>query len=136
VALVLLPKLAAHDAAALPHAVVGATGTAQWIVVTAAIFAVLTITARTLYQKTLLVERALDSAAALQNAGAALVAAGFALVLGEHRFIAAPQLWASLAWGIVMLLGVATTLLVWMVRRGDASRATALLFLRCHRWPH
>jgi drug/metabolite transporter (DMT)-like permease len=35
----------------------------------------------------------------------------------------------SLAWGIVMLSGVSVTLLVWMVRRGDASRATALLFL-------
>jgi drug/metabolite transporter (DMT)-like permease len=28
-----------------------------------------------------------------------------------------------------MLSGVSVTLLVWMVRRGDASRATALLFL-------
>lgn len=37
--------------------------------------------------------------------------------------------WLLLAWGIVMLSGVATTLLVWMVRRDDASRATALLFL-------
>src|SRR6266702_4317189 len=62
-------------------------------------------------------------------AGAALVAAVLALALGEHRWIASPVLWASLAWGIVMLSGVSVTLLVWMVRRGDASRATALLFL-------
>lgn len=71
----------------------------------------------------------MTSAAALQNAGAALVAAGFALVLDEHCFVTAPQLWASLASGIVMLSGLATTLRVWMVRHGDASRATALLFL-------
>lgn len=101
----------------------------QWIVVTAVIFAVLTITARTLYQKMSLSSAHLSSAAALQNAGAALIAAGLALVLGEHRFVAAPQLWASLAWGIAMLSGVATTLLVWRARRGDASRATTLLFL-------
>lgn len=98
--LVLLPQLAVHDAAVLPHAVAGATGTAQWIVVTAAICAVLSITAGTLYQKTSLSNAHLTSAAALQNAGAALVAAGFALVLDEHRFVAAPQLWASLACGV------------------------------------
>jgi len=38
-------------------------------------------------------------------------------------------LWASLAWGIVMLSGVSVTLLMWMVRHGEASRATVLLFL-------
>jgi len=51
------------------------------------------------------------------------------MALGEHRFIPSMTTWLSLAWGIAMLSGVATTLLVWMVRRGDASRATALLFL-------
>ncbi|WP_323073988.1 hypothetical protein [Mycetohabitans endofungorum] len=49
----------------LPHAVAGATGTAQWIVVNAAIFAVLSITAGTLYQKTSLSNAHLTSAAAL-----------------------------------------------------------------------
>ncbi len=43
--------------------------------------------------------------------------------------------WVSLTRGIVMLSGVATTLLVWMVRRGEASWATALLFrFLCRRW--
>ena len=65
----------------------------------------------------------------MQNFGAALVAAVLALALGEHRWIASPTLWVSLAWGIVMLSGVSVTLLVWMVRRGDAARATALMFL-------
>lgn len=78
----------------LPHVVAGATGTAQWIVVIAAIFAVLSIMAGTLYQKASLSNVHLTSAAALQNAGAALDATVFALVLGEHRCVAAPQLWA------------------------------------------
>ncbi|MGF6641071.1 drug/metabolite transporter (DMT)-like permease [Paraburkholderia sp. MM6662-R1] len=60
---------------------------------------------------------------------AAIVAGVLALALGEHRWIASPTLWTSLAWGIVMLSGISVTLLVWMVRRGDAARATALLFL-------
>ncbi|SAL40652.1 multidrug DMT transporter permease [Caballeronia choica] len=118
VALVLAPKIAAgggHDS--------------QWFVVIVAVLAVVAITAGTLYQKTSLAQADIRSASALQNIGAALVAGALVWALGEHRFVASTVTWISLAWGVVMLSGVATTLLVWMVRRGDASRATALLFL-------
>ncbi|HVE05703.1 MAG TPA: DMT family transporter [Paraburkholderia sp.] len=125
VALVLEPKLAA---ASLPSST--AAGAAPgWLVVSVSVLAVVAITAGTLIQKTSLAKADIRSASAVQNFGAALVVAVFALALGEHRFIPAPALWVSLAWGIVMLSGVSVTLLVWMVRRGDASRATALLFL-------
>ena len=60
---------------------------------------------------------------------AAVVVAILALALGEHRWIASTTLWISLAWAIVMLSGISVTALVWMVRRGDAARATALMFL-------
>jgi len=123
VALVLEPKLAAAAAPA-PH------GTApSWLVAVISVLAVVAITAGTLFQKSSLAKADIRSASAVQNLGAAMVAAILALALGEHRWIPSPQLWASLAWGIVMLSGVSVTLLVWMVRRGDASRATALLFL-------
>jgi drug/metabolite transporter (DMT)-like permease len=125
VALVLEPKLAA---ASLPspaaHGAVPA-----WLVVSVSILAVVAITAGTLIQKTSLSKADIRSASAVQNFGAAIVVAVFALALGEHRFIPSPTLWISLAWGIVMLSGVSVTLLVGMVRRGAASRATALLFL-------
>ena len=122
VALVLEPKLAA--AAPVPH------GSAPpWLVIVISILAVVSITAGTLFQKTSLAKADLRSASAVQNLGAAAVAAVLALALGEHRWISSTSLWTSLAWGIVMLSGVSVTLLVWMVRRGDASRATALLFL-------
>ncbi|MFC0402042.1 DMT family transporter [Paraburkholderia rhizosphaerae] len=123
VALVLEPKLAA---ASLPAAHGHAPA---WLVVTVAIVAVVSITAGTLFQKTSLASADLRSSSAVQNFGAALVAGLLALMLGEHRWIPSPTLWVSLAWGIVMLSGVGLTLLVWLVRRGDASRATALLFL-------
>jgi drug/metabolite transporter (DMT)-like permease len=131
VALVLEPKLAA---ASLPtsygHTSANALGHAPaWLVVVIAILAVVSITAGTLFQKTSLARGDLRSSSAVQNFGAAVVAALFALALGEHRWIPSPTLWVSLAWGIVMLSGVGVTLLVWLVRRGDASRATALLFL-------
>ncbi|PCE24170.1 EamA family transporter [Paraburkholderia acidicola] len=101
----------------------------SWLVIAISLLAVCAITAGTLFQKTSLAKADIRSASAVQNFGAAAVAAVLAVALGEHRWIPAPELWASLAWGIVMLSGVSVTLLVWMVRRGDASRATALLFL-------
>ncbi|CAB3758542.1 DMT family transporter [Paraburkholderia solisilvae] len=135
VALVLEPKLAAASLPAshgyTPGYTPGHTAghAPAWLVVVIAILAVVSITAGTLFQKTSLARGDLRSSSAIQNAGAAGVAALFALALGEHRWIPSPTLWASLAWGIVMLSGVGLTLLVWLVRRGDASRATALLFL-------
>lgn len=127
VVLVLQPKLtaAASPAPHLPHG--AAPG---WLVVTVSILAIGAITAGTLFQKTSLARADLRSASAVQNFGAAMVAAILALALGEHRWVAASAtLWGSLAWGIIMLSGISVTLLVWMVRRGDASRATALMFL-------
>lgn len=126
VALVLQPKLAA-GASHVPHGAPG--GAPGWLVVGVSILAVGAITAGTLFQKTSLARADIRSASAVQNFGAAMVAALLALALGEHRWVASPTLWASLAWGIVMLSGIGVTLLVWMVRRGDAARATALLFL-------
>lgn len=125
VVLVLMPKLQAalHGGAASPgHA-------NPLLVVIVAVAAVGSITAGTLYQKTSLAQADIRSASAVQNAGAALVAALLALALGEQRWIATATLWVSLAWGIAMLSGAGVTLLVWMVRHGDAARATALLFL-------
>ncbi|MCX5538631.1 DMT family transporter [Paraburkholderia sp. CNPSo 3076] len=99
------------------------------LVVVVAVVSVGSITAGTLYQKTSLAQADIRSASAVQNLGAAIVAAVLALVLGETRWISTPTLWFSLAWGIAMLSGAGVTLLVWMVRHGDAARATALLFL-------
>ncbi|WP_411192546.1 DMT family transporter [Paraburkholderia sp. B3] len=129
VVLVLLPKLqaAAHGASAPGHALPGHVN--PLLVVIVAVAAVGSITAGTLYQKTSLAEADIRSASAVQNAGAAIVAALLALALGETRWVASATLWFSLAWGIAMLSGAGVTLLVRMVRRGDAARATALLFL-------
>jgi len=128
VVLVLAPKLAAASHAR-PAASPAFSHAPAWLVVTVAIAAVCAITAGTLYQKTSLAKADIRSASAVQNFGAALVAALLATALGEERWIASPTLWFSLAWGVLMLSGAGVTLLVWMVRRGDAARATALLFL-------
>lgn len=131
VVLVLMPKLLAAAAGIPAASAAGAPGAhaSPLLVVLVAVLAVGAITAGTLYQKTSLAKADIRSASAVQNAGAAVVAALLALALGEHRWIASTTLWISLAWGIAMLSGVGVTLLVWMVRHGDAARATALLFL-------
>ncbi|HKT97755.1 MAG TPA: DMT family transporter [Paraburkholderia sp.] len=131
VVLVLMPKLRAAAASVSATAAADASGTHAnpLVVVLVAVLSVGAITAGTLYQKTSLAKADIRSASAVQNAGAAVVAALLALALGEHRWIASPTLWLSLAWGVAMLSGVGVTLLVWMVRHGDAARATALLFL-------
>ncbi|CAB3808913.1 hypothetical protein LMG28688_06875 [Paraburkholderia caffeinitolerans] len=131
VVLVLMPKLRAAAAGVQAAGAADASGAHAnpLTVVLVAVLAVGAITAGTLYQKTSLAKADIRSASAVQNAGAAVVAALLALALGEHRWIASTTLWVSLAWGIAMLSGVGVTLLVWMVRHGDAARATALLFL-------
>ncbi|WP_246793706.1 DMT family transporter [Burkholderia perseverans] len=119
VALVLAPKLAA------PARVSGLSA----LTVLVALLAIASITAGSLYQKTAVAKTDLRTTVAVQNAGAAAVAAGFALALGETRWIASPTLWFSLAWGVAMLSGSAIVLLVWLLRRGGAARATSLMFL-------
>ncbi|WP_321789957.1 DMT family transporter [Paraburkholderia sp. J94] len=130
VVLVLMPKLSAafHATASVSADPAGAHAN-PLLVVVVAVLAVGAITAGTLYQKTSLAQADIRSASAVQNAGAAIVAALLALSLGEHRWIGSATLWISLAWGIAMLSGAGVTLLVWMVRHGDAARATALLYL-------
>ena len=87
------------------------------------------ITAGSLYQNGKLAQSDLRTAVAVQNLGAALVAALFAVLLHETRWSGAPALWVSLVWGVVFLSGGAVTMLMWMLRRGNAARATSLLFL-------
>ncbi|RQQ01992.1 DMT family transporter [Burkholderia stagnalis] len=116
VALVLAPKVAGGVAPA-------------WLVVAVSVLSVGAITAGSLYQKGKLAQSDLRTAVAVQNLGAALVAAVFAVLLHETRWSGSPALWVSLVWGVVFLSGGAVTMLMWMLRRGNAARATSLLFL-------
>ncbi|ABX17128.1 DMT family transporter [Burkholderia multivorans] len=123
VALVLAPKVSGGVAAASPGAA------PAWLVVGVSVLSVGAITAGSLYQKGKLAQSDLRTAVAVQNLGAALVAAVFVVLLHESRWIGAPALWVSLVWGVVFLSGGAVTMLMWMLRRGNAARATSLLFL-------
>jgi len=53
----------------------------------------------------------------------------FALLLGEDHWAGGVATLAVLGWAAVFLSGGGTTLLIWMVRRGEAARVSALLLL-------
>lgn len=118
VLLVLSPRLALTEGDGLPLPVIAV-----------ALLSVAAITAGTLVQKTSLAAANLISASAVQYAGGALVVTIAAWLLGESLWRPGVALWGALAWAVLLLSGVATTLLVWMVRRGSAARVTVLLLL-------
>ncbi len=87
------------------------------------------ITCGALLQKTSLSRADLRSAGAVQHAGAAVVALILALAWGEGRFLPTPTVLSALAWSVAGLSVGGAGLLVWLMRRGAAAGATALLFL-------
>jgi drug/metabolite transporter (DMT)-like permease len=117
VALVLAPKLASHGA-----------GSFTWLTVGAALLSVLGVTAGSIVQKWL---GATDIrvSASIQNISGALVAMVVLILVGSWRWDAAPILWGALGWSVLVPSMVATTLLMWMMRHGDATKVTALLLL-------
>jgi len=122
VLLVLSPRLSAVDGDGLSA-----------LVIVVALLSVTAITAGTLIQKTSLAGADLISASAVQYTGGAAVVGLAAWLFGgsEGGYVWQPgaALWGALAWSVFALSGVATTLLVWMVRRGSAAKVTVLLLL-------
>lgn len=117
VALVLAPKLAAHG-----------VGSLTLLPVTAALASVLAVTTGAIVQKWLAATD-LRMASSIQNVGAAMVAVVAALLVGTLRWDGTPILWGALAWSVLVPSVVGTTLLMWMMRHGDATKVTALLLL-------
>lgn len=117
-ALVIAPRLAAGDGSMGPP-----------VAVIVALLGIFSMTAGTLIQKTSLATADLRSASAVQNLGGAAATAVLALLLGESHWATGVPQWASLVWAVLVLSGMGTTLLVWMVRGGNATRASALLLL-------
>jgi drug/metabolite transporter (DMT)-like permease len=117
VGLVLAPKLITHGA-----------GSLTLLPVAAALISVLAVTAGTIVQKWLAATD-LRAAASIQSFGAALVAVVGALLLGTPRWDGSAVLWGALAWSVLVPSMVGTTLLMWMMRHGDATKVTALLLL-------
>jgi drug/metabolite transporter (DMT)-like permease len=114
---VLAPKIAATG-----------SGSLTALSVVAALLSVLSITAGALWQKWL-PQVDLRAAAAVQNIGGLLVALASIAAFGATPWDNSAVLWGMLVWAVLVPSVIGTTLLMWMMRRGDATKATALLLL-------
>ncbi len=117
VALVLAPKLASNGVGSLTLLTVGA-----------ALLSVVAVTIGALVQKWLAATD-LRSAASVQNFGGAAVAIVVAMCAGTGHWDGTPILWAALIWAVLVPSVVGTTLLMWMMRHGEATKVTALILL-------
>lgn len=117
VACVLIPKLAVAGAGSLTLASTAA-----------AIVSVLSITAGALVQKWLPAAD-LRSAGCVQNIGGAAVAVIAVLWVGSGFWDGSVVLWGALTWAVLVPSVVGTTLLMWMMRHGEATKVTALILL-------
>jgi len=119
VALVLWPRLQAQaglDALPLP-------------VVLVAIGSILSLTVGAMVQKLPLAAGDLRSASCLQNLGAVSVLALMALAVGTPRWDGSAILWGYLAYAVLVLSVGGATLLIWLMRHGEATRTAALLLV-------
>ncbi len=114
---VLAPKLAATDAGAL-----------SWFAVLAAVISVSGVTAGSLLQKGL-APVDLRAAASIQNVGGAVVAFAMTVVASTRHWDNSLQLWGALSYSVGIASIVGYTLLMWMLRHGEATRVTALILL-------
>ncbi len=116
VALVLLPRLQAADPSAL-----------SLPVVLVAAGSILSLTVGSMVQKSPLAAGDLRSASAVQNLGAVAVLLAMALTVGQPHWDNSATLWGYLAFAVLVLSIGGATLLIWLMRHGEATRTTALL---------
>jgi drug/metabolite transporter (DMT)-like permease len=94
----------------------------------AALLSVAAITAGALLQKWL-PRVDLRSAACVQNVGGAVTAALATVFVGSTEWDNTAILWGALVWAVLVPSVIGTTLLMWMMRHGEATKVTALLLL-------
>ena len=98
------------------------------LTVVAALASVMAVTAGALVQKWLAATD-LRTAASVQNFGGACVALLVTWAAGTGQWDGSAVLWGALAWAVLVPSVVGTTLLMWMMRHGEATKVTALLLL-------
>ena len=118
VALVLWPRLQADAGAPLAPAVA-----------LVAVGAIAALTLGSMVQKHPLAAGDLRSASCVQNLGAVAVLVLMALVFGQPRWDGSALLWGYFAYAVLVLSVGGATLLIWLMRHGEATRTAALLLI-------
>ena len=114
---VLAPKLAGAG-----------TGAITALSATSALLSVVALTAGALVQKWL-PRVDLRSAGFVQNVGGALVAVLSFVFVGSLHWDNTGILWGALLWAVLVPSVIGSSLLMWMMRHGEATKVTALLLL-------
>jgi drug/metabolite transporter (DMT)-like permease len=116
----ILPRLVALDASTLQIAL---------LPLLVNIFAMASVTAGTIYQKRYLQQGDLRAIAALQYVGGFLVVLPLALLIEPMRVDWNLEFVLAMAWSVLGLSLVSIMLLLYLIRRGQVSRAASLTYL-------
>jgi drug/metabolite transporter (DMT)-like permease len=120
IGLAVVPKMLVIDTGTTPIAL---------LPVVVNILGMAAVTYGTIYQKRHLQDGDIRSTAALQYIGALIVTLPAAFFLEEMRVDWNVQLFAALAWAVLGLSMGAIALLLYLIRRGQVSRAASLIYL-------
>ncbi|EDQ32050.1 Permease of the drug/metabolite transporter (DMT) superfamily [Hoeflea phototrophica DFL-43] len=93
------------------------------------VFAMVSVTAGTVYQKRYLQEGDLRAIASLQYVGGFLVVASLALLIEPLRVDWTLEFFLAMGWSVLGLSLVSVMLLLYLIRRGQVSRAASLTYL-------
>lgn len=118
VAIAVLPKVLVIDASTIPAYAVAVN-----------VLAMACVTTGTLYQKRLVKDGDLRAVATLQYIGALIVTIPAALMLEDLNVNWSLGFFATLAWSVVGISMGAIALLLYLIRRGDVSKAASLIYL-------
>ena len=118
--LVLLPKLVVLS---------GSTDAPALVPITINVLAMVSVTAGTFYQKRFIPTGDLRAVAVLQYVGASLAMIPLALAFGDLHFHWSLFAAGVMAWSVLALSVGAIVLLLILIREGEVSRASQLLFL-------
>jgi drug/metabolite transporter (DMT)-like permease len=119
VVMVLSPKLGLGGAVEAP----------VWLPLGVNVVGMLAVTAGGFYQKRFVSGGDLRTVTSVQYIGALLVVAPFALATEELRFDHSFEVYAVLAWSVLVLSVLAVSLMLAMIDRGEVTRVTTLIFL-------
>jgi drug/metabolite transporter (DMT)-like permease len=111
-----------------PKLAAGGVGSLSVASVTAALLSVVGVTIGALFQQWL-AKVDLRSAASIQNVGGAAVALLTTSLVGTGAWDGSPILWGALVWAIIVPSVIGGSLLMYMMRHGDATKVTALILL-------
>jgi drug/metabolite transporter (DMT)-like permease len=102
---------------------------AALVPLTVNVVAMVSVTAGTIYQKRYLQTGDLRTIATLQYVGALVVTVPASLLLEDMRIVWNFEVWVALAWSVFGLSALAIALLLYLIRRGQVSRAASLIYL-------